>query len=340
MIDYKHLTRESFLKEEIYEQVWAIPDPMEQAAVICTLSDLAKELGAKQHFDRMLRASKKLRQAYGQAAGGGYTEFSGDYPKLRCGGWIADDSGIRILTNLGEKLACSHPILPTAVLVNAQTGYMKVVLAYRIRQRWREIIADMETVSSNNKIVALSRYGIRVSSENARALVQYLTDVIGMNEKQIPERMSTGKLGWLDRTTFVPYDESVIFDNDDALSGAWKAVRSHGSCARWLELVRAGAVAGAGARWLELVRAGAVAGAGARRPGERADGACAVPCGLVRQPAAANLPRAAVYRQHLRQDRDGKDRGADAGLLGVGGPCGGTILHPRQGERGRARGAA
>ncbi len=239
MIDDKHLTRESFLQEDLYEKIWAISDPMEQAAVICTLSDRSKELGVKQHFDRMLRASKKVRQSYYQAAGGGYTEFSGDYPPLRCGGWIADDNGIRILTNFGEKLACSHPILPTAVLINAQTGYMKVVLAYRIRQRWREVIADMETVSSNNRIVALSRYGIRVSSENARALVQYLTDVLGMNEKQIPERMSTAKLGWLNHKIFVPYDETVVFDSDDALSGAWKAIRSHGSKERWLELVRA-----------------------------------------------------------------------------------------------------
>lgn len=244
MIDYKNLTKESILKEEIFTEIWGESDPMTQAAIICTLSDIAKELGVKQNFDRMLRASKKVRQSYNMATGGSYTDFSGDYPSLYCGGWIANDEGIRILSDRGEKMACSHPILPTTVLVNAETGYMKVVLAFMIRSKWREIIADMETVSSNNKIVSLSKYGVRVTSENARALVQYLTDIVGMNEKTIPERMSTGKLGWLNSKTFVPYADSVVFDNDDALSGAFKSVCSNGSYIQWLELMRSIRAAG------------------------------------------------------------------------------------------------
>lgn len=237
MIDYKNLDKQSILDDDIFAEIYDEQDPIQQAAIICTLSDMAKEFGVKQNFDRMLKAFKRARQSYNQQTGGSYTDFDGDYPKMFCGGWIANDNGITILTNFGEKVACSHPILPIRTLINSETGFLKSVIAFKTRSKWKEIIVDKEVICSNNKIVNLAKYGVRVTSENSRSLVQYLSDIESMNEKLIPEQKSTSKLGWIGKS-FVPYDESIVFDNEDSLSGAFKSVTQKGSYTRWIDLVK------------------------------------------------------------------------------------------------------
>ncbi len=238
MIKIAELNKETILDDEIFFEVYEEKDIIQQARLILTLTEKAKELGVKQSFDLMLKAFSKSKKSYNAKNGGNYTNFGDEYPQLYTGGWMADETGISVLTQFGEKTACSHPVLPVKTLINAETGYVKVVLAFKVRNRWKEVIVDKETISSNNRIVNLAKHGIRVTSENARALVQYLADIESMNDSIIPEQLSTSKLGWLGKG-FVPYDTSVIFDNDDALSGAFKSIRQSGSYVKWLEMMHA-----------------------------------------------------------------------------------------------------
>ncbi len=236
MIKIAELNKETILGDDIFFEIYEEKDIIQQARLILTLTERAKELGVKQSFDRMLKAFSKSKKSFNARTGGNYTNFEGDYPQLYTGGWMADETGISILTQFGEKTACSHPVLPVKTLINAETGYNKVILAFKVRNRWKEVIVDKETISSNNRIVNLARHGIRVTSENARALVQYLADIESMNDSAIPEQLSTSKLGWHGKS-FIPYDDSVIFDNDDALSGAFKSIKQSGSYVKWLELM-------------------------------------------------------------------------------------------------------
>lgn len=238
MIDYKGLDKEKILEDEIFIEIYDEQDPIQQAAMICTLSDMAKEYGVKQNFDRMLKAFKKTKQSYNYQTGQSITEFGEcPYPQMFTGGWIANENGVSILTQFGVRTACTHPILPVRVLINHETQNAKVVLAFKKRGKWKEIIVDKDVISSNNKIVSLSKKLISVTSENSKALVQYLSDIETMNEKLIPEQMSTSKLGWIGKT-FVPYDDSIIFDNEASLNGAFSSVTSKGSYTKWLDLMR------------------------------------------------------------------------------------------------------
>lgn len=237
MKNINELDQKTILEDEIFFEIYEEKDIIQQSRLILTLTDKAKELGVKQNFERMLKAFAKSKRNYTQKMGGSYTDFDGDYPQLYAGGWTANEEGITILTNFGEKTACSHPIFPVKSLINAETGFIKTVLAFKVRNRWKEIIVDKEVMSSSNRITGLSKYGVRVTSENARALVQYLADIESMNDSIIPEQLSTSKLGWLNKG-FIPYDDSVIFDNDDNLSGAFKSIVSCGSYTKWLELMR------------------------------------------------------------------------------------------------------
>lgn len=133
------------------------------------------------------------------------TRFEGQPIELACGDWKADDFGVSISTEYGEKTACSHPLLPVMRLVNIDTGVEKLSLAYRKGKQWRYITADKKTLASNNSILELANVGVAVTSENSKYMVQYLHDIETLNYDEIPEKNSVSQLGWIDGAGFSPY---------------------------------------------------------------------------------------------------------------------------------------
>ena len=80
-------------------------------------------------------------------------------------------------------------------LQSLETGEEQIKLAFKRNGKWEEIIVPKTLVTSANRIVALSGRGIAVTSENAKLLVRYLSDVENMNEKYIGVQYSSSKLG-------------------------------------------------------------------------------------------------------------------------------------------------
>lgn len=163
------------------------------------------------------------------------TEFNHSNGELYCGSWIANEGGISVLTFLGEKLACYHPILPIARLRNLETGTEKITLAYKRDTEWEEITVDKDTIASASKIVKLASYGIAVTSETARSLVQYLSDVENLNV--IPIQNSTSKFGWHGKE-FIPFDRNIVFDDESRFKDLAKSLIPRGSYDIWLKLAK------------------------------------------------------------------------------------------------------
>ena len=104
---------------------------------------------------------------------------------MNCRGWIATDEGIYVYnpsTGYSDILACYHPILPVERFKNLETGEEQIKIAYKRNFKWEEIIVPKSTIASASKIVGLSSRGIAVTSENAKYLVRYLSDVENANE--------------------------------------------------------------------------------------------------------------------------------------------------------------
>ena len=166
------------------------------------------------------------------------TQFEGQPLELNCGQWRADDFGVSIYENYGERFACNHPLLPVLRLVNIDTGVEKLKLAYRKGKQWRYVIADKKTLASANSILELANVGVAVNSENAKYLVRYLHDVESLNYDIIPEKSSVSRLGWIDGAGFSPYVEELVFDGDANFRPYFESVQRRGSLEKWLELVR------------------------------------------------------------------------------------------------------
>ena len=235
------MTSESILADEVFIELMEEEDEIYKAKLLLTLTDRAQALGVKTKFTKLLAAYKKEKTKFEKqqvpANLERMTDFGGDI-EMRCGNWIADNNGIRTFGPFGgEILACYHPILPVQRLVNAQTGKEKIKLMFKKGYQWKELITDKGTIASANRVVGLADYGISVTSENARNLVRYLSDIENYNMDRIEVQVSTSKLGWI-QGEFMPYGKTVIFDSEAKFKETFEAVREEGSCDVWLDLAR------------------------------------------------------------------------------------------------------
>ena len=245
MKEINSMTAEDVYSEEVLDEVFSDEDEIHKSRVLLTLEDRAAELGVKTKFGKMVTAYKKMERQLQQAARNkpvssldNWTNFSGPYDNMFCGSWIAREDGIYVQnTGTMDVVACYHPILPIERLKNLETGEEQLKIAFKRNGRWEEIIVPKTLVTSANKIVALSGRGIAVTSENARLLVRYLSDVENANSESIAVQYSSSKLGWI-KGDFIPYDTDIIFDGDSRFKQIFESIQEHGSRDRWYGHVR------------------------------------------------------------------------------------------------------
>ncbi len=216
--------------------------------------DRATILRGKQKFDDMWSACKKEHSMLAKQAaleerknrrfadvGENYVSWWEDVPRLMTGQWIVDDTGIHTagFENIPPEYACPHPIAPTKRFVNIETGREKMEIAWNKDGTWQGKIFDKSSLATATKIVgALSDYGVNVTSESAKSLVRYLSQVEDLNIDMIPVQMSTGKMGWLDDYThFRPYYDKVIFDAENAFSSVVESVKPHGDEQKFMDIL-------------------------------------------------------------------------------------------------------
>lgn len=238
--------KKGILSEEVFVEIFEQEDEIKKAQMLLSCQERAKELGVKQQFDIMVGAFKKVekasreKQKKSQTILENWTNFTGKYDSMKCGAWIAGDEGIRAFDKdfSNEVVVCYHPILPIGRLKNLETGEEQIKLAYKRNRHWSEITVPKDIISSANKIVGLSKLGIAVTSENAKKLVKYLSDVENLNDEEIPVQQSSSKLGWIG-DGFIPYDTDIIFDGDMQFRQVYESIGCCGSWQEWLNHVKA-----------------------------------------------------------------------------------------------------
>ena len=140
------------------------------------------------------------------------TQFTNQPLELNAGEWEADDLGIHKKNGFNDEIACPHPIMPVERLVNIDTGEEKLQLAYRKGAVWRHLIVSKTVLASSNKVTDLAGSGIAVNSQNARAFIQYISDMENLNYDLIPEKKSIGRFGYIPDAGFSPFVDGLIFD--------------------------------------------------------------------------------------------------------------------------------
>ncbi len=246
-MNFEKMDKSEILSIKTIEGIMDEEDLLAREMLIQEAMDRAEQLKCLTKFKTFMNAAKKeekrlIELARKDIRGGSKTNnnvinFSECDETYNCGAWVATDSGVRTYTVQGERLACYHPILPVARMINIQTGKEKVKLKFRKGAIWKDIVVDKSIIASSSKIVALADYGVSVTSENSKALVSYLSDVENLNVDDIEVRNSTSKLGWI-KGDFVPYDVNVYFDNEFNFKMLYESIKTSGKRDRWYDLVK------------------------------------------------------------------------------------------------------
>lgn len=235
MGDWKY-QRDDFLTPAPYEALYAYhKDPFVHAAKMEALALYAdKEAGFRGFKTMYKKYLESLKAQSGTVYLANATCFSGQPLELGAGDWFADDGGVYKKSGYNEEVACPHPLLPTERLVNIDTGEEKLRLAFRKgASGWRSLIVSKNILASANKVTDLAGNGIAVTSQNARAFVQYLSDLENLNYDLIPERKSIGRCGHIPDAGFSPFVEGLIFDGDANFAPLFHSIRTGGTFEAW-----------------------------------------------------------------------------------------------------------
>ena len=171
------------------------------------------------------------------------TVFPDQPMELQCGRYDCTAAGVHYCGRMGEDIeVIHHPIMPVKRIVNIDTGEERIQLAYNRGKAstWRDIIVPRDMVASSQKIVLLARNGIGVTSENAKELVKFLSDVESMNYDDLPVQNSISHMGWTVDGDFSPYSGNLVYDGDNQeYARTFGQFKPTGDRDKWMELARA-----------------------------------------------------------------------------------------------------
>lgn len=229
-----------FLTTTPYEELYKYhKEPFIHAAKMKELAEYALSVAHFRGFSTMYKNYIASLKAQNETVYiDNITNFTGQPLELNAGDWEAGDDGIYKKNGYNPDVACPHPIMPVERLVNIDTGEEKLKLAFRKGVVWRKIIVSKTILASANKVTELAGSGIAVTSQNARAFVEYISDLENLNYDIIPERKSIGRFGYIPDEGFSPFVDGLIFDGDANFKAMFQTVRTHGSEKNWLAAAR------------------------------------------------------------------------------------------------------
>ena len=225
--------------DELFYRIFEITDIVERTQYIEAAKNRARELRRITEFNAMYRAFfLDYQQRMNQT--GNVTKFTEQPAELECGCWITGDNGIftEKIDNRGfttKIMACSHPIMPVEILKNVDTGEERVGLAYFKYGSWQHVTVNREVCADNATIVkVLSKIGVEVTSENAKYLVRYISDCVGLNPAKMQPKKAINRLGWAG-SEFMPYANDIVYDGDKEFDAVFRNIGSAGDYEVWKE---------------------------------------------------------------------------------------------------------
>ena len=233
------ITKTSEFEDAMFIDILSTEDTIERAKYIEDVRKKCREVSRLREFDNLLKAWITRNAQLLKQADSKNTQFTDAPLVLKCGKWDATDAGISIaeITKSGDIIkytACPHPILPVERLVNIDTDTEKTKIAFFKDMRWRDITIDNSILANKSTITQLADRGVMVTSESAKDLVKYLSEVASLNMQTIPFYRSISRLGWIEKD-FAPYDKTIKYDGDADFQNIYEHVGECGDYKLWLD---------------------------------------------------------------------------------------------------------
>ena len=233
---------DSLLSEETFLSIFEIKDRFQREKRKTELRLAARKLKLIKEFNAMYEAHKSQYIQIKKAANSqNEIEFT-DIPLegLKCGSWEAKDTGVirKIIDPDKDNkiVACHHPIMPVARLVNLDTTVPeKVKLAFYKDRKWQYVTVEKSVVADKASAVrTLSNRGIEVTTKNGLELIEYISDVLSLNTEKIPVLNSVSTLGWYENK-FAPFCEDIHVDCENEYKNLLDSVTQKGDRNTWIK---------------------------------------------------------------------------------------------------------
>ncbi len=247
--DVDTLDARELISNPVLDTILFAPDPVERLLRLEACRTRARKLGVVRGFNELWKAKQTMHLAATAHAKKSDASARGiDLPGiplhgLQAGEWTVDAHGVhrtRFVNGvpLSEE-ACPHPILLVERLVNVDTHVEKARIAWvRDGALWEDTVVSRSVIASRQSIVALSDFGVMVTTENAKYQVQYLHEFESLNFDIIPRRRSVSRFGWIGNLEFSPYAPDITFDGDPRMRSLFHAVGAQGDSDKWLACAR------------------------------------------------------------------------------------------------------
>lgn len=234
-------TIEDFMSERPYEWLYAQKDNKFLLQTLLNKMQIkAKELKFPS-FMKTWNAYVESKSPKATILGSNQTLFPKQPTQLQCGAYIADEYGVSRINEMGADVeVISHPLMPVKRVTNIETFEEKLEIAYcRGKDPWKNITVSREVLASAQKIIALSKQGVDVNSENAKEVVRYMSKLESLNYDDLPRQNSVSHMGWLSDGQFMPYVEDVSYDGESAeMSRMYGLLKPCGDRDTWMELAK------------------------------------------------------------------------------------------------------
>ena len=233
-INWENLQKPDLYDVSLYQQIFDVPNSIERNLLRDKLFELAKKFkitgSIKENYFNFEKEQKNIKQANSII-------FFGENAPIKsmiAPGYYKDN--LNYIRTFDKNILVTATLLqPVAILKNKESNEELVKCAFLRRGHWAFFVINKETILNNGKITKLANKGVDVTSDSSRLLVNYIRDLLNNND--IPELVSTSKMGWNKDDSFLPYDEDIEFDGEDNFKISFESLHSKGDYNKWLEQI-------------------------------------------------------------------------------------------------------
>ena len=151
-------------------------------------------------------------------------------------GFKYSDNGIFKYDDNGVPInVCRTPIIITKRLISLEVGEEKIEIAFKRDNRWSTAVFQRSTLFQSKSITQLADLGCTITSENAKAVVQFLGALEADNIDIIDKAESTKSFGWQQNGKFLPgLADDVVLDIDPSQRPLASAYSTAGTLEGWV----------------------------------------------------------------------------------------------------------
>lgn len=135
-----------------------------------------------------------------------------------------------------DRIVCARKMVLASKIINADSGTVMLEVAVKNREGWRFDTVPRSALLSRTSIVKLCDLGLPVSSDNADAVVKYVSDFEESNEETLPALREISRMGWIGADTFFPHVNDSGIVHEDPESTLLKALKPEGDKKKWFDM--------------------------------------------------------------------------------------------------------